>query len=219
MGKTSAERQAKYRIKRQSIIETMPKIPCACGCRQMIAPINKGGKPAKYKHGHNPDGIATRFQKGQKPWNAGTAKPKRKLTHEEKSEICRQTMKKRNMKGTNNPFYGKHYSLETKQLISEKNTGVNNPGWAGGTSTLPYGVGFTRKFKRLIRERDGNKCQRCGKARKQNWRALEVHHIDHNKMNNDPRNLITVCSACNVWLSYHRDESLICFPKRRMLLH
>lgn len=27
---------------------------CECGCGQLIAAINKKGKPAKFKHGHNP---------------------------------------------------------------------------------------------------------------------------------------------------------------------
>lgn len=35
-------------------IATMPLIPCACGCGELIPPINTNLKPAKYKHGHNP---------------------------------------------------------------------------------------------------------------------------------------------------------------------
>ena len=129
-----------------------------------------------------------------------------------------KSIKQRDVKGKNNPFYGKHHPPELMAQIASKITGELHPNWNGGISVFPYGVGFTRKFKRLIRERDGNKCQRCGKTRKQNWRALEIHHIDSNKTNNNPDNLITVCSNCNVWLSYHRDESLSAFPKRRMLL-
>ncbi len=221
---TPAERQVRYRAKRQANIEAMPKILCACGCEQMIAPINKQGKRAIYKHGHNPDGIATRFPKGQKSWNAGTAKPKPPM--EIRGTVKRPigwyehivaANRRRDVKGSNNPFYGRHHSEETKRILSEKNSGANNAGWSGGIATLPYGIGFTRKFKRLIRGRDGNKCQRCSKTRKQNWRALEVHHIDHDKMNNNPTNLITVCPSCNVWLSYHREESIVYFPKRRML--
>ena len=129
-----------------------------------------------------------------------------------------KSIRERDVSGRNNPFYGKHHSPELQSQIAAKITGDKHPNWKGGVSILPYGVGFTRKFKRLLRERDGNKCQCCGKTRKQNWRALEIHHIDSNKMNNNPDNLITVCSSCNVWLSYHRDESLLAFPKRRMLL-
>jgi len=119
--------------------------------------------------------------------------------------------------GSANPFYGRKHTPDVLANISRKNSGSNNANWHGGTATLPYGPEFTRRFKKLIRERDGNKCQRCGKTRKQEGKAMEVHHIDHDKLNNDPSNLVTVCHPCNVYLSYHRDESLFAFPKRHML--
>jgi 5-methylcytosine-specific restriction endonuclease McrA len=72
--------------------------------------------------------------------------------------------------------------------------------------TLPYGPEFTRKFKKLIRERDNYTCQRCGKTQAQEGRVLQVHHLDHNKMNNDPTNLVASCGLCNIWASHHRDE-------------
>ena len=254
---TSAERQARYRIKKYAKLSGLEPILCACGCGELIPPINKQGKLAKYKVGHNPPNKDTQFKKGQDPWNKGMkgnypypSPNKGKLTKAESLIKRTQTrinkygsyispeskikmiqnrpetwlenviksISERDLSGKKNPFYGKHHTEQTKKLLSDLLSGENNPNWAGGASTLPYGVGFTRKFKRLIRERDGNKCQRCGKTRKQNWRALEIHHIDHNKNNNDPSNLITVCSSCNVYLSYHRDESLQAFPKRRMLL-
>ena len=31
----------------------MPRIPCACGCGEMILALTAGGKPAKYKNGHS----------------------------------------------------------------------------------------------------------------------------------------------------------------------
>ncbi len=165
---TQAERQVRHRLKKYAELDKLPKVTCLCGCGVLISPINKLGKPAKYKHGHNPDGKETQFHPDFTPWNKG--------------------------------IYG-----------------IASHMWRNGASSLPYGIGFTRAFKKLIRERDGNKCQYCGKTRKQNWRALEIHHIDHDKMNNDPTNLITVCNKCNIYFSNHRDESLLAFPKRKML--
>jgi hypothetical protein len=150
----------RHRQKRYAEIEQMPKIPCACGCGTMIAPIGKLLKPVKYALGHNPDGEQTRFKKGQVPYN--------------------------------------------KDLPSHLQAG-----WKGGVGVLPYGAGFTKKFKRLIRERDQYTCQRCGLTQDKHWRTLEVHHIDHNKNNNDPSNLVTSCGKCNIWANFHRDEPFI----------
>lgn len=43
----------------------MPMILCACGCGTFIEPINKTLKPARFAHGHNDAGKATRFKPGQ----------------------------------------------------------------------------------------------------------------------------------------------------------
>jgi hypothetical protein len=96
--------------------------------------------------------------------------------------------------------------------------GAGNPAWRGGISRNSYSREFRASFKRLIRERDGNRCQRCGKTEKQNKRTLPIHHIDHDRMNCDPINLVTVCTSCNIWLAWHRDDPVDFFPKRRMLL-
>ena len=41
-------------------------------------------------------------------------------------------------------------------------------------------------------ERDGNECVTCSSKD-----LLVVHHIDHDKKNNDPENLQTLCRACH----------------------
>lgn len=224
---------------RKQEIAAMPKIPCACGCGTMIAPINKKGEPAKYAHGHNGN-TPPPLKPGYVVWNKGKPNPSASIIHKGKKlpneEIERRTatrlihnggvyQRKRGWKhtpetiermktvnrakalhGEHNPFYGKHHTERAKQIISEKKSGERNPNWHNGAATLPYGPEFTRKFKRLIRERDNYTCQRCGKTQAENGCTMQVHHIDHNKMNNDPTNLVTVCNSCNVWLSYHRDE-------------
>ena len=51
-------------------------------------------------------------------------------------------------------------------------------------------------LKDKITTRDGNRCRNPGC-----WgttKRISVHHIDYDKNNCDPSNLITVCQSCNV---------------------
>ena len=71
MSKSNAQRQKEYQARKWVKVLEMPKIPCGCGCGEMIPPLTKQFKPATYKLGHNPSGEETRFKKGRKTWNKG----------------------------------------------------------------------------------------------------------------------------------------------------
>jgi len=83
------------------------------------------------------------------------------------------------------------------------------------------------EIARGIKERDGWRCQECGlefapdvkKVVDGNGKTqtLGVHHKDRNPQNNDPANLITLCSACHcraewplirreMWEKKHKDQ-------------
>ena len=49
-----------------------------------------------------------------------------------------------------------------------------------------------KTFKRSIRERDHYLCQIC-----LHGKGIDVHHIDYNKQNCNPENLITLCESCH----------------------
>ncbi len=69
--------------------------------------------------------------------------------------------------------------------------------WKGGISCEPYcDVWLDKDFKQSIKERDGYQClnPNCWGTSKR----LTIHHIDYNKKNCDPSNLITLCASCNV---------------------
>ncbi len=83
-----------------------------------------------------------------------------------------------------------HYNIKRRDNIGE-----NNPYWQGGIAHLPYPYEF-RKIKKLIRERDNYTCQECGKQFK-GKNQLDVHHVDYNKKNTKPENLITLCKSCH----------------------
>lgn len=60
-----------------------------------------------------------------------------------------------------------------------------------------YGKNFTVKVKDIIRKHYRHQCQLCGKLERECTRKLHVHHIDYNKQNNNPYNLIPLCGHCH----------------------
>jgi 5-methylcytosine-specific restriction endonuclease McrA len=68
----------------------------------------------------------------------------------------------------------------------------------------PYSIDWTETLKRSIRERDSYQCQLC-KSLNNGDRAFHVHHIDYNKTNCCPENLITLCYKCHLKTSTRRD--------------
>jgi hypothetical protein len=75
-----------------------------------------------------------------------------------------------------------------ESMIGEKNWNWNN-----GSSNLGYSVNWKNSLKRSIRERDHYTCQIPGCNKQQDDIAHDVHHIDYDKSNCDPKNLITLC--------------------------
>ena len=113
-------------------------------------------------------------------------------------------------KGRESPNKGKHPTEETKNKQSERMKGrfigENNPNygisrfgednsnWQGGKSFEEYPQEF-KQIKKSILERDNYKCQypNCTEIHDR----LHVHHIDYNKTNNNPENLITLGTSCH----------------------
>ncbi len=206
MALSAAERQVRYRLKQYAQRDTLPKTQCACGCGELIAPINRLGKPATYKHGHNPDGIPTRFVQGQICVNKG----KRGLfavSHPHKGKhLMKESLQKRTATrlANNGGFYSvisgwKHkpltIALMTKVNQEKALCGEDNPAWLGGKSFEEYGKEFNDSLKYSILERDGWRCVDCGISAKTT--CLAVHHKDTNKKNNTPTNLQTLCKSCH----------------------
>jgi len=138
------------------------------------------------------------------------------------------------MKGKDNPMFGKHHSKETKRRISEAHKGhpsycpfpkghqgywlgkkredmigENHFNWQGGKSFKPYSIDWTETLRRSIRERDNYICQIC------NQYGYPVHHIDYDKKNCDPDNLITLCRSCHTKTNYNRNYWIKYFNNRK----
>lgn len=159
-------------------------------------------------------------QKGKVPWNKGISR-----TQETKDKISKtktgvktgpmseEQKKKLSLifKGNHpSPFKGKHrkpFSEEWKKHISEGKKGVQvgekNPNWRGGISFEPYGKAFNKELKKRVVDRDDHKCSLCG-IEKIKDRHLVAHHIDYDKNNNNPKNLITLCRPCHTKTNFRR---------------
>lgn len=81
-------------------------------------------------------------------------------------------------------------------------SGPRNGNWRGGQA-LSYGPGW-REIKEQVRARDGV-CRNCGKAPKQNGRALDVHHLRPYRFSGDnsPENLVALCRSCHMQADDH----------------
>uniref|UniRef100_A0A6M3LWH2 Putative HNH endonuclease n=1 Tax=viral metagenome TaxID=1070528 RepID=A0A6M3LWH2_9ZZZZ len=67
-------------------------------------------------------------------------------------------------------------------------SGEGNPNWQGGFSQ--YAPGFNGALREEIKKRDNYTCQLCGATEVE----LAVHHINYDKDNHLPSNLISLCT-------------------------
>lgn len=147
--------------------------------------------------------------------------------------------------GKNHYLYGKTVSEETrakmkatanKPEVKAKNraaltakwkdpefrnklSGANSANWRGGISFESYGIEFNTKLKNQIREHDGHTCQECHLTEEQLGRALDVHHIDYDKKNNSPENLISLCKSCHAQTNFSREDWIEYFRTRVPSFH
>lgn len=61
--------------------------------------------------------------------------------------------------------------------------------------------GFTEALRKHIRDRHNNKCAICGRSE---TIKLDVHHIDYDKSNASPENLIALCHGCHTRTNHKR---------------
>lgn len=83
--------------------------------------------------------------------------------------------------------------------------GEKAPNWQGGLSYEIYPLGWNRTFKKQIRIKDKYKCKKCGISECKCYRKLDVHHIDYDKRNLTPLNLIALCHRCHMKTNFNRE--------------
>ena len=155
------------------------------------------------------------YKKKNIPWNKGKPGYSTSLKGQKRSKVVRERMSeahkgqtawnkgKKHSKETKAKMkaawdYKKHVTKKIKEKISIAFRGNKNPNWKGGISFEPYSVDWTKTLRRSIRERDHYICQLC------NQYGNTIHHIDYDKKNCDPKNLINLCKSCNSKVNFNR---------------
>mgnify|MGYP001561409902 CR=1 FL=1 len=136
--------------------------------------------------------VERRLAHGLKQKSCGCVKNKlisesvkgKKKTEEHKNKLSKIRIEKELSKGKNNPNYGNGI----------KTTGENHWNWQDGKSFEEYSQDFFDIRKQIL-ERDNYICQ-CPDC-EHKTELLDIHHIDYNKQNNIPKNLITLCRSCH----------------------
>ena len=70
------------------------------------------------------------------------------------------------------------------------------------------------EYKKRIREKFNYTCQLCGVPQVECVFPLVPHHIDYDKANCLPSNLITLCNSCNSKVNFNRDEWQVYFSDK-----
>ena len=154
-------------------------------------------------------------KEGKKPWNAGKHKIEplydiyyckvcgKPLT---KKQVSQMLCRKRN-NGKHPKIWFCSFQCANK-YIGQNHRGENHHSWRNGISYEPYGMGW-KSIKKQIKQRDNWQCQLCGKKSKGG--DIVVHHIDYDKNNHHPNNLITLCRSCHGKTIFRRQQWISVF--------
>lgn len=109
------------------------------------------------------------------------------------------SMKCYDKNGDKNPFFNRTHSQDS---VAKMAASPNRPRFAVGgqnPNVVRFGETFVYETARPIRQRlmleRGEKCERCGYADVAG--VLELHHVDRNRRNNRPENLLVLCPTCH----------------------
>jgi hypothetical protein len=161
--------------------------------------------------------LATEFKKGQASWNKG------KHLSDHWKYMISESLKRKGFRpqiryGVKPWNKGNHLSEEIRAKLSESHkghvaslgqrikmslahSGERHWNWQGGVSEDDYGFTFPESLRETVRIRDNHTCQSCGKRQEDlngGLTRLDIHHIDHDKMNSKILNLVSLCRACHI---------------------
>lgn len=112
---------------------------------------------------------------------------------------------------------GRKITTEQKLKYALSKIGEKNPAWIDGRSFEPYGIEFNKKLRLNIRRRYNFTCQEC--FAEEFGEIFDVHHIDYNKNNNNPANLICLCRECHMQTNFERNRWEWWFKRNEEILN
>jgi len=111
-----------------------------------------------------------------------------------------------------NPAERKKVSDANKKRFEDpeqrrKISGSNSANWIDGKSLEKRPSELTFQYRQSIRRRDDFICAMCDLKVNGKHERFPVHHIDHNRENNHPDNLITLCKSCHEDTQFNREAN------------
>ena len=170
-----------------------------------------------YNFGKHPSKETRRKQKESHTGYVMPEETKKKISKKNKGHSNSKEHNEKIRKNHAKYWLGKKQSKKAndkrRRALIGKNKGSKSGLWRGGISFEPYGLEFNNDLREVIRNRDRRKCQVCQKIELNNKVRLSVHHIDYNKKNNNPNNLISLCKNCHMktnsrreyWIKYFKN--------------
>jgi hypothetical protein len=122
--------------------------------------------------------------------------------------------------GDKNPMKVKEFRDKMAKSRKGQFCGDEHPNWQGGKSFEEYGKEFNKSVRDFVRNRDRYRCQECFKHENELYYKngkkynLHLHHIDYDKKNNKPENLIALCGSCHSQTNFKRDDWIKYFKKQ-----
>ncbi len=179
---------------------------CECGCKELVK--KHRGKWNRYILGHH-----------IRENNPAKQLKVRKILSEQKmgknNPMCKYQFTEQQLNKKSEQMIGNQHAKGYKQSLKQRQkraldiTGPNNPQWKGGIAAEPYcDIWLDKDYKEDILARDNHTCQSPLCRDNCNHLPLHRHHIDNNKKNCHPKNIVTLCASCN-----HRAKGSKKFPR------
>jgi hypothetical protein len=189
---------------------------CECGCGEELngrLSYKKNGKlfEKRFNYQHN---TPVKLHSPESKLKMSLARKGKRKSEEWKKKIGIGNKGKKHPKlALYNKLYNSSrvFTDERRKNISESFMGEKNCNWNGGKSFEQYSRDWNYTLRIAIRERDNYTCQLCGV--KQGDITHSVHHIDYDKKNCNPTNLITLCRKCHLKTNHNRDKWVAYFNR------